>query len=311
MTIIMSQHKERLIILGSGPAGLTAGIYAARGGVPPLLVAGYAPGGQLMNTTDVENFPGFEEPILGPKLMDRMIKQAIRMGVKMMEKDATSVNLKERPFKVVVEDEIYLADSMIVALGAKSLELNIPSENALKGRGVSYCAVCDGAFFKGGNICVVGGGDTAIEDALYLTRLARQVTVIHRRDQLRASAIMQQRAFNEPKIRFIWNSVVKEVLGGSRVEGMKLLNLKDNTESTIQCDAVFVDIGHKPNTDIFQGQLELTEKGYIAVHDKTGTSVEGVFVAGDVADSLYRQAVSAAGDGCKAALDALRYLETH
>jgi len=307
----MSQHKERLIILGSGPAGLTAGIYAARGGVPPLLIAGYAPGGQLMNTTDVENFPGFEEPILGPKLMDRMIKQAMRVGVKMMEKDALNVNLKERPFRVSVEDGEYLTDSLIVALGAKSLELNIPSENALKGRGVSYCAVCDGAFFKDRDVCIVGGGDTALEDALYLTRLARRVTIIHRRDQLRASAIMQQRAFKEPKIRFIWNSVVEEVLGSSRVEGVKLRNLKDNNQSTVPCDAVFVDIGHKPNTDMFQGQLDLTEKGYIKVHDKTETSVEGVFVAGDVADSLYRQAVSAAGDGCKAALDALRYLETH
>lgn len=301
--------REKVIIIGSGPAGLTAAIYIGRSGISPLVIAGYSFGGQLMLTNEVENFPGFPEGIMGPELMERMKKQAIKFGARILEKDATAVDFTQRPFRIYVEDEEYLADAVIVATGASPKELGLESEQRLKGRGVSYCAVCDGPFFKGTNVVVVGGGDSAIEEALYLSKITNSVTVIHRRDKLRATAILQERAFSNPKIKFVWNSVVKEIIGDKKVEGVKVKDVKTEEERFIPCSAVFIAIGHKPNTDLFIGQLEMDERGYIIVKDETKSSVEGVFVAGDVADYKYRQAITAASSGCKAALDALKYLD--
>lgn len=304
----VSRH-EKVIIIGSGPAGLTAAIYLGRSGISPLVIGGYSFGGQLMLAGKVENFPGFPEGILGPELMENMKKQAVKFGARIIERDVTGVDFKRRPFSIYVEDEEYLADVVIIATGASPKELGLPSEQRLKGRGVSYCAICDGAFFKGMNVVVVGGGDTAMDDALYLAKITKDVTVIHRRDRLRAAAILQKRALEEPKIKFVWNSVVEEILGEKRVEGVKVRNIKTEETGVISCAAVFIAIGHKPNTDIFAGQIELDEKGYIKVYDEVRSSVKGIFVAGDVADYKYRQAVTAAGTGCKAALDALKYLE--
>ena len=301
--------REKVVIIGSGPAGLTAAIYIGRGGISPLVIAGYSFGGQLMLTNEVENFPGFPEGIMGPELMERMKKQAIKFGARILEKDATAVDFSQRPFRIYVEDEEYLADVVIVATGSSPKELGLESERRLKGRGVSYCAVCDGPFFKGTDVVVVGGGDSAIEEALYLSKITNSVTVIHRRDRLRAAAILQKRAFSNPKIKFVWNSIVKEIVGDRKVEGVEVKNVKTGEERFIPCSAVFIAIGHKPNTDLFAGQLEMDERGYIIVKDETKSSVEGVFVAGDVADYKYRQAVTAAGSGCKAALDALKYLD--
>jgi len=303
-------EKHEIIIIGSGPAGYTAGIYAVRGGADVLMIGGYASGGQLMLTTEVENFPGFPEPILGPELMRRMREQVERLGLKIVDRDATGINLRVRPFEVEVEDTKYYADVIIIATGASARELNIPSEQRLKGKGVSYCAVCDGAFFKGMDVVVVGGGDTAVEDAIYLSKIAKTVTVIHRRDKLRAQAALQKQAFSIPNIKFIWNSEVKEIIGEKKVEGIKIRNKIDNSESVLSCSAVFVDIGHVPNTSLVEGQLELTHDKYIKLTGETSTSIEGVFAAGDVADPVYRQAITAAGMGAKAALDALRYLQT-
>ena len=303
-------EKHEIIIIGSGPAGYTAGIYAVRGGADVLMIAGYASGGQLMLTTEVENFPGFPEPILGPELMRRMREQVERLGLKIVDRDATGINLRVRPFEVEVEDTKYYADALIIATGASARELNIPSEKRLKGKGVSYCAVCDGSFFKGMDVVVVGGGDAAVEDAIYLSKIAKTVTVIHRRDKLRAQAVLQKRAFSIPNIKFIWNSEVIEIIGEKKVEGIKIRNKIDNSESFLSCSAVFVDIGHVPNTSLVEGQLELTHDKYIKLTGETTTSVEGVFAAGDVADPVYRQAITAAGMGAKAALDALRYLQT-
>jgi thioredoxin reductase (NADPH) len=300
---------EKVIIIGSGPAGLTAAMYLGRGGVSPLVIGGYSFGGQLMLTGKVENFPGFPDGIVGPDLIKNMRKQAEKFGARIIERDATRVDFKKRPFSVYVEDEEYLADVVIIATGASPRELGLQSERRLKGRGVSYCAVCDGAFFKGMDVVVVGGGDAAIDDALYLTKIVNNITVIHRRDRLRAAAILQKRAFEEPKIKFVWNSIVEEILGEKKVEGVRIRNVKTEETRVIPCSAVFIAIGHRPNTDIFVGQVELDEKGYIKVHDEVKSSIEGVFVAGDVADYKYRQAVTAAGSGCKAALDALKYLE--
>lgn len=301
--------REKVVIIGSGPAGLTAAIYVGRGGISPLVIAGYSFGGQLMLTNEVENFPGFPEGIMGPELMERMKKQAMKFGARILEKDVTAVDFTKRPFRIYVEDEEYLADTVIVATGASPKELGLKSEQRLKGRGISYCAVCDGPFFKGTDVVVVGGGDSAIEEALYLSKITNSVTVIHRRDRLRAAAILQKRAFSNPKIKFVWNSVVKEILGDKKVEGVKVEDVKTGEERFIPCSAVFIAIGHKPNTDLFIGQLEMNEQGYIVVKDETKSSVEGVFVAGDVADYKYRQAVTAAGSGCKAALDTLKYLD--
>lgn len=302
-------EKHEIVIIGSGPAGLTAAIYAVRGGADMILIAGYSSGGQLMLTSEVENFPGFPEPILGPELMKRMRQQAERLGTQIIDKDATEINLMERPFKVKVEDDTYLADAVILAMGASAKELGLPSEKKFKGKGVSYCAVCDGMFFKNMDVAVVGGGDTAVEDAIYLAKICKSVTLIHRRDKLRAQAIMQKRAFSLPNIKFVWNSEVVEIVGDSRVEGVKVKNKITNEVTLIPVKGVFVDIGHIPNTMLVEGQVELTENKYIKLYGETGTSVKGVFAAGDIADPVYRQAITAAGMGAKAALDALRYLQ--
>jgi len=298
-----------VIIVGSGPAGLTAGIYASRAKMKTLLIAGFEWGGQLMLTTEVENFPGFEEGILGPDLMDQMWRQAERFGTEFIFEDATAVDFSSKPFKVSAGDNVYEGKSVIIATGASERWLGLESEQRLRGRGVSVCATCDAAFFKDKKAVVVGGGDTAIEEALALSKFASEVKVVHRRDKLRASKILEERAFNEPKIEFIWNSTVQEILGKDKVEGVRLERTDSDEESELACDAVFIAIGRKPNTEIFKGQIELDERGYVVAEDETKTSVEGVFAAGDAQDYWYRQAVTSAGAGCKAALDAQRYLE--
>jgi len=301
--------NKNLLVLGSGPAGLTSAIYGARGGLDVTVVSGLEPGGQLMLTTDVENFPGFEEPILGPVLMKQMRGQAQRLGVKFIDDVVKSVDFSNKPFKVAVGDQMLEGGSVIVATGASSKWIGLESEQRLRGKGVSSCATCDGFFFKEKDIVLVGGGDVAMEDANFLTKFAKKVTVIHRRNELRASHILQQRAFSNEKITFIWDSVVEEILGKDVVEGVKVKNLKTGEQTKLKCHGVFVAIGHKPNTDILQGQLELDEKGYAVAKEQNSSSVRGVFVAGDVFDHVYRQAVTAAGSGCSAAMDAIKYLE--
>ncbi len=298
-----------MIIIGSGPAGLTAAIYASRSGLETLVVAGSLWGGQLMLTTEVENFPGFAEGIMGPDLMDQMRKQAERFGAKFIFEDAAAVDFSSEPFKVRAGDQVYEAKSVIVATGASAKWLGLESEARLRGRGVSVCATCDAAFFKDKKTVVVGGGDTAMEEALALSKFAREVTVVHRRDKLRATKLLQERAFSNNKISFLWDSVIQEILGKEKVEGVRLKNVKTDEETQLATDAVFIAIGHKPNTDIFKGQIDLDERGYVIAHDRTKTSVEGVFVAGDAQDFRYKQAVMAAGDGCKAAMDVEKYLE--
>ena len=300
-----------VIIIGSGPAGLTAAIYTARAGYTPLVVGGFEFGGQLMLTTLVENFPGFPDGIMGPELMQKMRRQAEKVGAVILDQNASSVDLSSRPFKVYVDGETHTADAIIIATGASARWLGLESEAKLKGRGVSSCAVCDGAFFKGQDVVVVGGGDSAMEDSLYLSNICKSVTVVHRRDRLRASSIMQRRATSKQNIRFVWNSAVEEVQGESRVTGVKVRNLKTGALSDIPCQAMFVAIGHDPNTAIFRPYLETDEKGYLKVKNETRTGVEGVFGAGDVSDHVYRQAVTAAGVGSRAALDAVRYLEAY
>jgi len=299
---------RKLIIIGSGPAGLTAAVYAGRANLSPLLFAGGQYGGQLMLTTDVENYPGFPEGILGPELMEKFRAQAERFDTEILDFDVTRVDFSGAVHRVFVDEHEYLAQSVIVASGASALWLGLESETRLRGRGVSSCATCDGAFFKEKNIVVVGGGDTAVEEALFLTKFGKNVTIVHRRDELRASKIMQRRAFDHPKISFIWDSTVDEVLGDGRVSGVRLRNLKTGELSQKETDAVFVAIGHRPNTDIFADQLDLDEKGYIRSNDGVHTAIEGVFVAGDVYDFRYRQAVTAAGSGCRAAMEAEHYL---
>jgi len=296
------------IILGSGPAGLTASIYTSRAGLKTLVVATATWGGQLMLTREVENFPGFENGVLGPELMTTMKKQAERCGAELLYEHATAVDFKSKPFKITVGSKVYEAKTVIIATGASARWLGLDSETRLRGRGVSVCATCDAPFFRNKNVVVVGGGDTAMEEALFLSKVVNDVKVIHRRDELRACKCLQDNAFADPKISFVWNSVVTEVLGENKVEGVKLKNRSTNEESTLACDAVFLAIGYNPNTEIFKGQIELDETGYIAVKDQTRTNIEGVFVAGDVADQRYRQAIAAAGSGCKAALDAEKYL---
>jgi thioredoxin reductase (NADPH) len=305
-------HKiiRKLIIIGSGPAGFTAAIYAGRANLSPLLFAGGQYGGQLMLTTDVENYPGFPEGILGPELMEKFRAQAERFETEILDFDVTRVDFSGSVHRVWVDEHEYLAQSVIVASGASALWLGLESETRLRGRGVSSCATCDGAFFKEKNIVVVGGGDTAVEEALFLTKFGKNVTIVHRRDELRASKIMQRRAFDHPKISFIWDSTVDEVLGDTRVIGVRLRNLKTGQHSEKPTDALFVAIGHKPNTEIFAGQLELEEKGYIRSSDGVHTAIAGIFVAGDVYDFRYRQAVTAAGSGCRAAMEAEHYLGT-
>jgi thioredoxin reductase (NADPH) len=302
--------ERNVVIIGSGPAGYTAALYAARANLRPLVLKGIDAGGQLMLTTDVENYPGFPEGILGPELMELMEKQAARFDAELLHQAATKVDLSEAPFGVWSGDEEFRARSVIVATGAKARMLGVPGEQQLLGRGVSTCATCDGFFFRGQELVVVGGGDSAMEEALFLTRFATKVTVVHRREDLRASKIMQQRAFENEKISFVWDTVVDEVLGNGQVAGVRLRNLKSDETTELAIGGVFVAIGHVPNTQVFQDQLEMTE-GYIVVREPTtATSVEGVFAAGDVVDFTYRQAVTAAGMGCKAAMDAERYLES-
>ncbi len=297
-----------VIILGSGPAGLTSAVYATRGNLKTLVIAGFEYGGQLMLTTDVENYPGFPEGIQGPDLMDVMIRQAERFGAEFVYENATSVDFTSRPFKLYVEDTSYEARSVIIATGASARWLGLESEKRLVGYGVSSCATCDGHFFRDLDLVVVGGGDTAIEEALFLAKLAKHVTVIHRRDELRASKIMAERAFKNPKIDFLWDSAVVEVLGEEKVSGVRVQNVKTKEMEDIPVAGVFVAIGHTPNTKVFDGQIDM-ERGYIVVNDSTRTNVEGVFVAGDVHDYRYRQAVTAAGFGCMAAMDAEKWLE--
>jgi thioredoxin reductase (NADPH) len=300
---------EKVIIIGSGPAGLTAAIYAARANLSPLVFAGAQPGGQLMITSDVENYPGFSEGILGPDLMDKFRAQAARFGSRIVDVDVTKVDFSGPPLRVYVDDEEHHAETVIAATGASAIWLGLENETKLRGRGVSSCATCDGAFFKNKDIIVVGGGDTAMEEATFLTRFAKTVTVVHRRDTLRASKIMRHRAENHPKISFVYNAVVDDIYGEHRVTGVRLRNTESDAVEDRQCDAVFVAIGHSPNTEIYAGQLHLDARGYIVSKDGTKTNVPGVFVAGDVQDTHYRQAVTAAGLGCRAAMDAERYLE--
>jgi len=298
-----------VIILGSGPAGLTAAIYACRENLKTLVIKGSQPGGQLILTMEVENYPGFPEPIVGSELMDRMRDQAERVGAEFINGEATCVDFSKKPFKVMVQDQTFEARSVIVATGAFARTLKLASEAKLRGRGVSYCATCDGFFFKDRSVAVVGGGDTAVEEALFLTKLAKKVFLVHRREALRASKILQEKAFKNEKIAFIWNAIVEEILGEERVRGLRLRNVKSGNVSEIDCEGVFIAVGYQPNTAIFKGQIELDERGYVVTRNETETSMKGVFAAGDVCDPKYRQAVTAAGSGCKAATDVGRFLQ--
>jgi thioredoxin reductase (NADPH) len=308
----MADEVKRLVILGSGPAGLTAALYAARANLAPTLIEGAAPGGQLTITTDVENYPGFEHGIQGPEMMEVFRRQADRFGTQFVTGEVTAVNLRTHPFELTLENGTMRAEALIISTGATAKLLGIESEKRLMGYGVSACATCDGAFFKNKDVLVVGGGDTAMEEATFLTRFATKVTIVHRRDVLRASKIMQERAHKNAKIGFIWNSVIDEIHGEpkSGVSGARLRDMVSGATSEIRTDGVFMAIGHQPNTAIFNGQLETDELGYLKVRPgSTHTNIEGVFAAGDVADRIYRQAVTAAGTGCMAALDAERWLE--
>jgi thioredoxin reductase (NADPH) len=308
----MAQH-ERLVIIGSGPAGYTAALYAARANLSPLLVEGLQPGGQLTITSEVENYPGFPEAILGPELMERMRKQAERFGTRFEAGEVTRVDLSKRPFQLWMDDRLLTASAVIVATGASAKWLGIPSERKYQGRGVSACATCDGFFFRGVDVAVVGGGDTAMEEATFLTKFATKVHVVHRRNELRASKIMAERAKANAKIELQLDSVVDEILGdGKTVSGVRLKSTKDASTRELPVKGVFMGIGHEPNTAIFRGQLEMNDVGYIVVKlPTTATSVKGVFAAGDVSDPSYRQAVTAAGSGCQAAIDAERFLGEH
>jgi len=303
----------RVIILGSGAAGLTAAIYAARANLQPLVIEGSQPGGQLTITTDVENYPGFPKGIMGPELMEEFKKQAERFGTETLFGEVTAVDLKQRPFKLSVSKEMFTCDTLIVASGATAKLLGLESEMKLMGHGVSACATCDGFFFKDKELVVVGGGDTAMEEATFLTKFASKVTVVHRRDKLRASKIMQERAEKNSKISFVWDTTVEEVYGDAKsggVTGVKFKNLKTGKTEDFKCDGLFIAIGHEPNSKLFAGKLDLDPTGYILTHDGTKTNIPGIFACGDVQDHVYRQAITAAGTGCMAAIDAERFLES-
>ena len=300
-----------LVIIGSGPAGLTAAIYAARANLSPLLIEGWQSGGQLTTTTEVENYPGFSKGIMGPELMKEMRGQAERFGTEFLTGDVSAIDLSTRPFRLTIDGERTIeASALILATGASPIRLGLPNEHRLTGYGVSTCATCDGYFFRGQDVVVVGGGDSAVEEATFLTKFARTVTIVHRRDKLRASKIMQDRAMNNEKISFAWNSVVEDILGKELVTGVRLKNIVTGSSTDLACAGVFVAIGHRPNTDLVKGQLEMDEHGYILTSRGTNTSVAGVFAAGDVQDAKYRQAITAAGSGCMAAIDAERFLES-
>lgn len=300
---------EKVLIIGSGPAGLTAAIYAARADLSPLMIEGMERGGQLMITTDVENYPGFPDGVMGPDLMEQMRKQAERFGTRIISSDVTSVDFSQRPFTVSVGQDTYSAESVVISTGASARWLGVEGEERLRGFGVSACATCDGFFFKEKELLVIGGGDTALEEALFLTKFASKVTVVHRRDEFRASPIMADRVLDHPKIDVLWNSVVDQIVGDTLVSGAKIRNVETDEVTDFTADGVFVAIGHTPNTKVFADQLDLDEAGYLLTEPGTTfTSVEGVFAAGDVTDKTYRQAVTAAGMGCQAALDSQRWL---
>jgi len=301
---------QKVLIIGSGPAGLTAAIYAARAGLEPLMIEGMERGGQLMITTDVENFPGFPDGIMGPDLMEQIRKQAERFGTRIVSQDVSKVDFSQRPHKVWVGQDMYEAEAIIISTGASARWLGVPGEERLRGLGVSACATCDGFFFRDKELVIVGGGDTAMEEALFLTKFASKLTVVHRRDRFRASSIMADRVMNHPKIEVAWNSTLDEVVGDEFVTGVVLKDTVTGETREMSTDGVFIAIGHTPNTGVFAGQIDLHETGYIVTKPgRTETSVEGVYAAGDVSDSEYRQAVTAAGVGCQAALDAERWLE--
>lgn len=302
------QKHYDVLIIGSGPAGYTAGVYASRAKLSTLIISGTLPGGQLMTTSEVENYPGFPSGIFGPELMMNMRQQSERFGTTVLDDEVIKVNFKKKPFTITTHSETYTAKSVIVCTGASPRKLGIPSEQQFSGRGVSYCATCDGPFFKGEDIVVVGGGDTALEEAMFLTKFGKSVKVVHRRDYLRASKILQEKAKENPKIEFLWNNVVSDIKGEKKIATVIVKNIAGGRETTLSAGGLFVAIGHEPNTSIFKGQLELDDKGYVLLKDHTRTSVEGVFAAGDVHDHRYRQAVTAAGFGCMAALDVERWL---
>lgn len=303
---------QKTIIIGSGPAGYTAGIYTARAELKPLLISGAEPGGQLMTTTDVENWPGEPDGIMGPDLIENLKKQAVKFGTEILADTVTAVDVSEKPFKVKTSDQEYQTESIIIATGASAMWLNIPGEERLKGRGVSACATCDGFFFRDKKVVIVGGGDAALEEATFLTRFATEVTILVRKEEFRASKPMQNRALDNPKIKVLWNTEAKELIGEERLTGVRVINNQTNEETEILADGFFVSIGHKPNTKIFEGILELDHKGYIKIQPgTTKTNVEGVFACGDVTDPFYRQAITASGSGCMSALDAERYLSAH
>lgn len=307
----MNDEIRQVIIIGSGCAGLTAAIYCARANLSPLVTEGLEPGGQLATTTMVENYPGFPEGIMGPDLIQDMKKQAQRFGAEFIMGGVSSVELGQKPLKVFAEGKEFKTKALIIASGASARLIGLESERRLMGRGVSTCATCDGYFFRGQEVAVVGGGDTAMEESIFLTKFATKVTVVHRRDKLRASKVMQEKAFKNPKIEFIWDSIVEEIISanGEGVGGVRLKNLKTGQPSQLSCGGVFIAIGHEPNTKLFAGQVEMDQKGYIITREGTRTNIEGVFACGDVQDHIYRQAVTAAGSGCMAAIDAEKYLE--
>ncbi len=304
----MDEIRE-VTIIGAGPAGLTAGVYAARADLNPLLIEGIEAGGQLMLTTDVENYPGFVDGIMGPELMENMRKQSQRFGTEILTENVTSVDFRKTPFEINVGNTVHRTRTVIISTGASAKMLDVPGERQLLGHGVSTCATCDGFFFRDKKLLIVGGGDSAMEEAIFLTKFATKVTVVHRRDSLRASKIMQERAFNNPKIDFAWDTVITEILGDIKVTGARVKNLKTGEESEMETDGVFVAIGHTPNTDLFKDQLDLTGGYIVTPGSTTQTSVEGVFAAGDVVDFRYRQAITAAGMGCMAAIDAERWID--